>query len=310
MARWARGLEIAIGAFFVFAAAVKLLNMEGFQVQIAAYRVIEGAALIRAASVIAIAVEALLGLWLLLRPGAPAMAYAASAAMTAAYTGLIAYAWPEDCGCLGAAVPMGPVESIAKNVVIIALMGAAYWGTRGAEAGKPTLMSRALSGVSLAALVVCGVVGAVTRPTATTLEVATAETEPDRPLAVFRFERGGVEYDLGDGTYLVAMLNADCSHCRASVPALNALNDSEELPPLVALMMGNDDSLDDFIWSTEPNFPTQLIDSLRFLDFIGSAPPRLIYSRDGQQVHFWDWEDETPGEETVAAVVHAEGGSE
>lgn len=310
MKRWARGVEIAIGAFFVFAAAVKLLDIEGFQVQIAAYRVISGAGLIKTVSVIAIAVEALLGIWLLMRPGACAMVYIAGAGMTAVYTGLIAYAWPEDCGCLGAAIPMGPVESIAKNVVIIALMGAAYWGTRSTEPLKPTLLSRGLGGMALAALVLTGIVGAVTRPDATTLDVAVEDVEADRPLAVFRFERGGTTYDLGEGEYLVVMLNADCSHCRASVPGLNALNDADDLPPVVALMMGNDDSLDDFMLTTEPNFPMQLIDSFQFLDFIGNAPPRLIYDRDGQQVHFWDWEDETPDAETVGGVVRAQSGSE
>ena len=31
-----------------------------------------------------------------------------------------------------------------------------------------------------------------------------------------------------------------------------------------------------------------MIDTLVFFEFIGDAPPRFFYVKDGRQIHFWD----------------------
>jgi hypothetical protein len=38
------------------------------------------------------------------------------------------------------------------------------------------------------------------------------------------------------------------------------------------------------------------------MEFIGTAPPRLVYVVDGKPVRHWDWQDETPVAEVLAFV--------
>jgi len=96
------------------------------------------------------------------------------------------------------------------------------------------------------------------------------------------------------------MLNATCEHCRRSVPALNKLIETPGLPPMVALMMGDEKELADFQAKTSPLFSVHLIESLTFMEFIGTSPPRLSHIRDGAGVQHWDWEDDVPEAEILA----------
>jgi hypothetical protein len=68
-------------------------------------------------------------------------------------------------------------------------------------------------------------------------------------------------------------------------------------------MMGNEDELDEFLSLTSPLFATHLIDTLTFMEFIGSTPPRLVYVKDGRDVQHWDWQDEAPLAEIEAYVM-------
>ena len=78
------------------------------------------------------------------------------------------------------------------------------------------------------------------------------------------------------------------------MPGLNALANDDALPEMVALMMGDNDSLDEFILLTEPEFTTQLLDELVIMQFIKSAPPILYHVRDGMFLNDWEWEDDPP----------------
>ena len=74
-------------------------------------------------------------------------------------------------------------------------------------------------------------------------------------------------------------------------------------PDFVALMIGTDEEVDDFLMLTEPEFPLQPIEMLTFMSFIGTAPPRLHHLRDGQSLHHWDWDSAPPSVEDVAAAI-------
>ncbi|MCH7909618.1 MAG: phosphotransferase family protein [Candidatus Hydrogenedentes bacterium] len=139
--------------------------------------------------------------------------------------------------------------------------------------------------------------------------VPPVEIDKNRPFQRFQFSYGDREYNLGEGPYLIAMLNATCEHCIRSVPDLNVLARSPELPEMVALMMadpGDEEAqLRQFRLETQPEFPTQLIGMLDFVEFIESAPPRLIYVKDGIEIYGWDWDDHAPGiDEVQAAIRH------
>ena len=127
---------------------------------------------------------------------------------------------------------------------------------------------------------------------------AGGETAAAGPLKKFTVTTDGKTHNLGDGEYLVAMLSATCEHCQASVPRLNEMATAkdhavthEPIPPLVGIMLGSEEEIQAFKDMTSPVFPTQRVETLDFFQFIDTAPPRLIYDRNGHVVQAWDWEE-------------------
>jgi hypothetical protein len=218
------------------------------------------------------------------------------------------YAWRfhglEDCGCLGQWIEMGPVESLIKNAVLVALLGSS-WFARGAPAVAPgdgrRQLARSIAAGSLGAVLALAAYDLVVTPPAAPATGPSA-LDPARPFAQFVFDADGERFDLGEGAYLVALLNATCDHCRASVPALNELFAADGMPEMVALMMGSERELEDFRATTSPLFVTHRVPPLKLMEFIGTAPPRLVYVVDGKPVRHWDWQDETPVAEVLAFV--------
>jgi hypothetical protein len=303
MAKIARWTEIAVGLFFLISAAAKAYDMDAFGVQMSAYNVIKDAGAIRAASYFALLVETGLGAALLAGMRAAGLTHLTSAFMVIVYSTLIAYAWQfhglTDCGCLGTWVTMGPAESLVKNIVLLGALGFAWFGVgRGAPAGVPHNATR-FAALFVAATIIVLALSSVVFPKEKPAVTAVPEVS-GKPFAQFVFDADGEHYDLGKGEYLVALLNATCEHCRASVPALNKLVEMPGLPPMVALMMGSEDELADFQQVTSPLFGAHLIEPLTFMEFIGTSPPRLSYIKDGLGVQSWDWKDDVPESEILA----------
>ncbi len=313
MNRCARWVEILLGAFFLVSAGAKAVDMDGFGALVSAYNVVKDPALVRASSYAALIAEVALGAALLAGWRFKGLTHFLSAGMTVVYSGLIAYAWKfhglEDCGCIPGLVKLGPLESLIKNVVLLALLAFAWYSTRqvsaaAAESAKTFRKPAPLSAIASIVLIgVLAVIDVATRGGDTSALQTTGAVDEDRPFAQFIFTADGKDFDLGEGAYLVALLSATCEHCQASVPGLNALVASGRFPEFAALMIGSDDEMDDFLLLTLPEFPVQPIETLTFMSFIGTAPPRLHYLLDGQSVQHWDWDDAPPSVDNVAAAI-------
>lgn len=305
MTRAARWTEIVLGAFLIVSAALKAVDMSAFAVQVSAYNVIKDPAAVRFAAYAAVTVETLLGAALVAGLRFRGLTHLLTAGMIVVYSTLIAYAWAfhglEDCGCLGQWITMGPMTSLIKNIVLLAAIGFAWFGTRNLPAAPAVgVMSKAAAIIGVVLVLACGALD-MGRPAPGESVLRTqGRTDEARPFAQFVFEADGEQFDLGRGEYLVAMLNATCSHCIASVPGLNELSETDGLPEMVALMMGDEQELEQFQATTMPFFPAKLIDTLKFMEFIGTAPPRLIYVHDGRIVRHWDWEDDVPESAIIA----------
>jgi hypothetical protein len=122
------------------------------------------------------------------------------------------------------------------------------------------------------------------------------------PLASYSFEFEGQTIDLGTGEYLVAMLSATCEHCQAAVEVLNTLASQPGAPRIVALMLGNEQEMDEFRTVTSPEFPNHAIDALQFMNLIGNEPPRFYIVRDGKEQSHLDVLDPTPDD--LLRLVH------
>ena len=315
MGRIGRSIEIILGVFFLVSAATKVVNLDAFAVQISLYGVIENHTLLRAAAFGTVSLEALLGAGFIAASRFRGLFYGVATGLTIVFSGLIAYAWAykglEDCGCFGEALKMTPAQSLWKNLALVMVLGAGWYGTRSLpqrSASRSVKSSLPIAAAILGLTLVTGL-GLWNNPRSNATGASTvppAEIDKNRPFQRFQFSYDGREYNLGEGRYLIAMLNATCEHCIASVPDINILAGSPELPELIALMMADsgdeETQLRQFRLETQPEFPTQLIGMLDFVEFIESAPPRLIYVRDGIEIHGWDWDDRAPSIDEVRAI--------
>lgn len=303
----ARGLEIAVGLLFVASAFLKAVDASEFAVQIAHYGVVRDPALVRAIAYATIAMEAGLGMMLTVGLRAAGWTRLATLAVLAGFSALIVYAWRyqglSDCGCFGKYIKMTPGQSLAKNGVLLAmLVGAMGFDRRARSKGAsaqeaPPPHSSRLAARCVSTLVVVAVIvvtAALVRPPTTTQQPADGKTSPtvsakDNPFAQFSVPTDNGPLQLGQGDYLVAFLSTTCEHCQAATKeTLNDASRMAELPRMVGLMLGDEQSLADFKAETEAAFPLMLVEPLVFFQFIGQAPPRLIHVRDGKQLQFWD----------------------
>lgn len=286
--RIVRLIEIVLGVLFVLAAVLKALDLESFAIQIRYYGVLPDFDWIRYAALFTVACETFLGAALISGARVRGLLYAATAALLAGFTVLVAYAWAfhdlKDCGCFGAVVPLGPGETIAKNLVMIAMIAYAWrrahaQGCFSARAPAPRReLARSLAALcSLAAVL-------VTLYTADNYAFFhPARLDPVRPFAQFRVESSNQDLDLGKGEYLIAMLSTTCDDCAAAVEPLNDLTLIDDAPAVVGLVLGSEDDIEHFRTFLKPEFPLQRIEPSLFFRLISPTkpPPRFYIANDG-----------------------------
>jgi hypothetical protein len=161
--------------------------------------------------------------------------------------------------------------------------------------------------------------GAPTTPAISTPEVAVASqtlraaTPAPKPATAgpqigadkfsgYVFEWKDKRYDLTRGLYIVVMISDSCEGCAEIVRSLNSLTENKDLPPIVAFVLGEKETLERFRRNYSPAFPTNLMAPLEFIDRIGEAPPRFILVKDGKQLRYWDTK-RPPDEVTLLEAV-------
>ena len=173
--------------------------------------------------------------------------------------------------------------------------------------------------LSVGIVAFCGAYGTLTRKATSTVASGTveaqAQTSPsqpdrdtevdeDRPFARFRFQLDNEEWDLGNGEYFVALLSDSCDHCAEAVAKLNELPlFFPEMPPIIGLCLGDEETLKQFQEETQPEFPTVLTDPLVFFSLIGDAPPRYTYISGGAEIGHWD--EELPNDQQLLEKLSA-----
>ena len=81
------------------------------------------------------------------------------------------------------------------------------------------------------------------------------------------------------------------------------MNAAEDLPPVIGLMLGSEDDVRDFQALTDAAFPLFRIPSLEFMQFIDTAPPKLLDVNDGVPGKSWDWLDDPPKTDEIRATL-------
>ena len=338
----------AFGLIFILSASLKALDFTAFAVQVSFYGIVREPLLVRTIAAGLIGLEAALGIALIVNLALRRVTLPAMLVMLIGFTGLLAWAWAfrdiKNCGCFGRFLPMGPGESMLKNMVMIAL---ALWAWRtpahrGHEEPDPDLPQKEIrelfqtpvllqkrwsiarpGKIGLAALMITFTMSLIglaavrsMRSTPKPIPVnehrarikdpspptCARQAKPAESLINYKMSWQGREIDLARGTCFVGMLSDSCVHCAEDVAKLNRLMERPGFPPVVGLMLGEEDSLQNFQAAYKPKFPLMLIPVLEFLNLIGDAPPRFMLVMDGRQIKFWD--DKLPDESAVMQVLN------
>ena len=313
-----RGIEVLLGLTFVLGAVLKAIDISTFAVQVSYYGIIREPTAVRLVALCAVLAETAIGVALLVGWRLRGWTLRTVFLLLLGFTGLILYAWAfeglEDCGCFGSYVKMGPGASVLKNLVMMALVAGAWIGYRKTKAAgarqastpKRIGLVRAVSAAACCALVLAALTYGYSRQeSGGTSGPITAQPYSENQLfAQFQFEADGKEWDLGSGDYFVVLLSDSCEHCAETMEKLNELPlFLPTMPPIVALMLGEEEILDQLRDRVKPQYPTVLIEPLTFFQLLddATAPPRFVYLQDGKEMHHWN--DELPEDTELMEII-------
>ena len=299
---------------FLLSAFAKCVDIRSFAVLISYFGIIREPIIVLSLAVLIVTMELTLGLTMIVSRALRPLCLRATLGVLAGFSSILVYGWLfknlQDCGCFGSFVKMSPLVSLLKNAVLMGIAGAGLYGySKNSVAmhpiftyrGKQQLKAFVFAGSLF--LFVGGLVYSFSKESvqagdAGVKEKAGVAQTSDRKFATFQIQDQGKTVDLGQGTYLVAFLSDSCEHCQEIVSQLNALpQTSPDLPPVVALVLGEADTLKQFRQQFKPNFPLAILQPLLFLDFIDDAPPRFYLVQNGKSIAYWD--KELPGKEVL-----------
>ena len=297
-----RIFEILLGMIFTLSALLKAYDVHSSAIYVSAYGVVRELTHVYLAVGISIVLETIIAVMFLTGIRIRGLLHLFTFGLLVGFSLLIVYGWLcqglKDCGCFGKYIQMSPAASISKNIVLMVLVFAGWFWTRKKYAME-AMPKRSLKMIVLSALTVMLIAGASIHGVVDAMQKSGVddsskskqkEASKEKPFAQFQIDFDGEIFDLGREEYLVVMLSVGCHECRGWVEQLNDLMLEDELPPIVSLMMDEDDELDEFEDIYSPMFPRKLIDSLVLMKFIDKEPPRLILIRNGKQEYFWDTE--------------------
>ncbi|MCH2655772.1 MAG: hypothetical protein MKZ61_05010 [Flavobacteriales bacterium] len=188
--------------------------------------------------------------------------------MLIGFTIHLGYLWAigdnENCGCFGEMISMSPAESIAKNILMLAV-SVWLWIKSSSKATNQTILFG----------------GAMIIITSMWVFLPTPD-QSEFPVNQYTNFSSVGRTDLSSGEKLVAILNLDCEHCQELSVELGKMNKTNKLPDVYAFYFKEGETtVEQFEQMTNTSFPYVEIDVNTFFDLIGESPPRVYVLNDG-----------------------------
>lgn len=299
----ARALETLIGAVLLLAGLLKAYEPNTFIQQIGEYEILTNLALIKTLAWTLIAVECglgaalIAGLW-------RRWALPAAIVLLVIFIGAVGWAWAsgatENCGCFGSWAKRTPAQALTEDVLMLAAIIGAWLLYR----GEPLRFRRLRLGAVAAALLIGVAMTAIAsnsvRQSADPLARLQAQSQQPSPFDGLAVQ--GLSLNLSEDNRLVALIDTGCTHCQASVPALNQVAaQAGQLPPLVALCANSAAEVEQFQQKFGAQFPLGRIAYADFTRlFERGKPPRIFLLRAGAIIKIWD--GQIPTSDEIAAL--------
>jgi len=220
------------------------------------------------------------------------------------FIGAVGWAWAtgatENCGCFGSWAKRTPAQAMTEDVLMLAAIAGAWLLYRGEPARFRGFRFAAVVTVLLAGITLTVIASNSVRQSVDPLARLQAQSRQPSPFDGLAVE--GLPLKLEEGDRLVALIDTGCTHCQASVPALNQVaTQTDKFPPLVALCTNSAQEVEAFQRKFEAKFPLGRISYQDFTRlFERGKPPRIFLLRAGAILKIWD--GQIPTSDEIAAL--------
>ncbi|MGD8389429.1 MAG: hypothetical protein PVG49_19945 [Desulfobacteraceae bacterium] len=287
----------AVGIVLLSAGLIKASNLEFFMIQIKAYGIITHPVLLLVSAWGLVTVQCCLGTALLV-VYRPRIALPATALLWLVLVGGAGWAaWSgatDECGCFGSFLKHSPAFALVENLILLTVTLYAYRCLRKSDKPSP----RRIKGWAVGIACVTGVFLPLSFgvPLTATVQPESGLSNKAELLEGLSIQ-GAVLPDTENNTLLLVLMGTDCLHCRETLPELDALAETESIPPVLALCADDETSCKKFVSQFQPSFPLGRIDRESFWRLLSTGDmPRVLLVRNGSVLSSWDKAAPTPEE--------------
>ncbi|MFC1493900.1 peroxiredoxin family protein [Thermodesulfobacteriota bacterium] len=204
------------------------------------------------------------------------------------FIGATGWAWytgaTDDCSCFGSWVERTPGEAMVEDFFILGALIYSWFFNKTIKKW-PFYIKESLIIVALLAGIVVPLLTGTLPDRINRLISGPVEEGKE----VFRLDDFS-SYDLSTDRYLIVVMATDCSHCRALMEDLIFIGDDDELPPVVALVMNDEEQREDFIDEYELDFGLYQVADDDFWRLLEDGEiPRTILIDNGIIIKKWDF---------------------
>ena len=209
-------------------------------------------------------------------------------------TVILIYRWmtagaDADCGCMGEWLPMTPIQSILKNVLLLFILFIAQKsiGLSSSNSSKNYLLG-IIAIIALSAPYVI-------EPVYVGLNT-TKDSQEAHPLDVdLFFTKNQIDppkIDLKTGNHIIAFLSISCPHCQKAANILGIIHRQHPEYPIYLFINGNDETVNEFREKYKcETIPYSKLLQPQFLQLSGPELPSIQYIKNGiveREVNYLD----------------------
>jgi hypothetical protein len=271
-----------IGVFFLISAIAKLYPVISFEFSLGSYGIPWTLTPYIARAVISI--EIIIGCLLIFQYRLKRFTIPLTFGFLLLMTFVLIYRWltagsDSDCGCMGELLPMTPIQSIIKNLLLIFVL---FIAQRSIELQESNSSKTFLLGIIL---IIAFVSPYIIEPIYVG-ENTTHDTQEAHPLDIDLFyaksQLDTPKIDLKKGKHIIAFLSTTCPHCQKAATKFGIIQNQHPEYPFYLFINGSEETVNQFRKEYKcEEIPYSRLLQPQFLQLSGPSLPSIQYINDG-----------------------------
>lgn len=292
-------LRILLAAIFIFSALSKLFPIEVFELNFV-YHGIANWDVAPYLSRSLITLELFLGVSLLFNNLLKQIILPITFLLLLFFTIYLFYSIAVDgnsgnCGCFGTILPMTPLESIIKNIVLMCIAAFIYLKS----ATIPWKYKWLLPAIFVASSTSIILLFPIYEYPDT---VAKTNASDMANFVTINGFKGDEKANLKEGKKLVAFFNMQCSHCQQAAVKLSAISKRIKMPPMYYVLFSEESEVAQFYNDTKSSAPYVIMNPGNFIRDYKSGWPRVCLLENGIIKYDWDYRSSFKPQELELSV--------